>query len=35
MRRKDAMAFKDENYDNPDEDYEIERDESLFENGEE
>lgn len=31
MRRKEDMAFKDGEYDDPDEDYEIERDESLFE----
>ncbi len=31
MKRKVEMLFRDDNYDDPDEDYEMERDESLFE----
>ncbi len=30
MKRKGTMAFKDEDVDDPDEDYEIEKDEDLF-----
>ncbi len=30
MRRKSKMLLEDRETDNPDEDYEIERDESLF-----
>ncbi len=31
MRRKGAMAFNDKETDDPDDDYELEKDESLFE----
>jgi hypothetical protein len=31
MRRKENMAFRDDSYDDPDEDYDLERDGSLFE----
>jgi len=31
MRRRGAMAFKDKLSEDPDEDYEIEKDETLFE----
>jgi hypothetical protein len=31
MRRKGAMAFKDNESEDPDEDYDLEKDESLFE----
>jgi hypothetical protein len=31
MKRKESMAFKDKTSDDPDEDYDIEKDEGLFE----